>query len=87
MVNPANIENGTYRNVNGNLATAWGFLAAAEKSGLGIIYWFLSYYSSHRYFTGTCQIEKIWGLKHFRQKMKLPELLRLLEQPLPAIWQ
>jgi 2-oxoglutarate ferredoxin oxidoreductase subunit alpha len=34
MVLPANIENGTYRNVSGNIATAWGFLAAAEKSGL-----------------------------------------------------
>ncbi|HSO86346.1 MAG TPA: 2-oxoacid:acceptor oxidoreductase subunit alpha [Draconibacterium sp.] len=34
MVLPANIENGTYRNINGNHATAWGFLAAAEKSGL-----------------------------------------------------
>ncbi len=34
MVHPANIENGTYRNINGNHATAWGFLAAAEKSGL-----------------------------------------------------
>jgi len=33
-VHPANIENGTYRNVNGNHATAWGLLAAAEKSGL-----------------------------------------------------
>jgi 2-oxoglutarate ferredoxin oxidoreductase subunit alpha len=34
LVHPANIENGTYRNVNGNHATAWGLLAAAEKSGL-----------------------------------------------------
>lgn len=34
LVHPAQIENGTYRNVNGNQATAWGFLAAAEKSGL-----------------------------------------------------
>ncbi len=34
MVNPAEIEPGIYRNVNGNHATAWGFLAAAEKSGL-----------------------------------------------------
>lgn len=34
LVYPANIENGTYRNVNGNHATAWGLLAAAEKSGL-----------------------------------------------------
>lgn len=34
LVGPAKIENGTYRNVNGNQATAWGLLAAAEKSGL-----------------------------------------------------
>ncbi|MBN2636749.1 MAG: 2-oxoacid:acceptor oxidoreductase subunit alpha [Prolixibacteraceae bacterium] len=34
LVHPANIENGTYRNINGNHATAWGFLAAAEKAGL-----------------------------------------------------
>lgn len=34
MVHRANIENGKYRNVNGNQATAWGFLAAAEKAGL-----------------------------------------------------
>ena len=34
LVHPANIESGTYRNINGNHATAWGFLAAAEKSGL-----------------------------------------------------
>lgn len=31
-VQRAEIEPGTYRNVNGNLATAWGLLAAAEKS-------------------------------------------------------
>lgn len=31
---PAKIEKGTYRNINGNTATAWGFLAAMEKSGL-----------------------------------------------------
>jgi len=34
IVHPANIENGTYRNVNGNDATAWGLLAASEKAGL-----------------------------------------------------
>jgi len=34
LVNPAEIESGTYRNINGNHATAWGLLAAAEKSGL-----------------------------------------------------
>jgi len=31
---PADIARGTYRNINGNTATAWGFMAAAEKSGL-----------------------------------------------------
>ncbi len=31
---PAEIAKGTYRNINGNTATAWGLLAAAEKSGL-----------------------------------------------------
>jgi 2-oxoglutarate ferredoxin oxidoreductase subunit alpha len=33
---PAEIAGGTYRNINGNTATAWGFLAAAEKSGLDL---------------------------------------------------
>ncbi len=31
---PAKIESGTYRNIVGNQALAWGFLAASEKSGL-----------------------------------------------------
>jgi len=34
IIHAAQIEAGTYRNINGNHATAWGFLAAAEKSGL-----------------------------------------------------
>lgn len=34
IVHPANIESGTYRNISGNQATAWGFIAAAEKAGL-----------------------------------------------------
>lgn len=33
-IDPANQEPGTYRNINGNQATAWGLLAASEKSGL-----------------------------------------------------
>jgi len=33
-VEPAKIEKGTYRNINGNVATAWGLLAAAEKANL-----------------------------------------------------
>lgn len=34
IVHPAPIEKGTYRNMNGNYSTAWGFIAAAEKAGL-----------------------------------------------------
>ncbi len=33
-VAPSKMPKGTYRILNGNTATAWGFLAAAEKSGL-----------------------------------------------------
>ncbi len=33
-VSPAKMPAGTYRIIMGNTATAWGFLAAAEKSGL-----------------------------------------------------
>ena len=33
-VAPAELEKGVYRSINGNTATAWGFCAAAEKSGL-----------------------------------------------------
>ncbi len=32
-VAPAKMEPGVYRNIMGNVATAWGFLAASEKSG------------------------------------------------------
>ena len=33
-IEPAKQEKGLYRNINGNQATAWGLLAASEKSGL-----------------------------------------------------
>jgi 2-oxoglutarate ferredoxin oxidoreductase subunit alpha len=33
-ISPAKMEAGTYRIIMGNTATAWGFLAAAEKAGL-----------------------------------------------------
>ncbi len=33
-VQPAELEKGTYRNITGNIATAWGFLAAAERANL-----------------------------------------------------
>lgn len=33
IVKKHNLEKGTYRYITGNLATAWGFLAASERSG------------------------------------------------------
>ncbi len=33
-VEAANLEKGTYRSINGNVATAWGLCAASEKAGL-----------------------------------------------------
>jgi len=35
-VSPAKMEPGLYRNITGNVATAWGLLAAAEKSKRGL---------------------------------------------------
>lgn len=35
-ISPSKMPKGTYRIINGNQATAWGFLAAAEKSGLDL---------------------------------------------------
>ena len=35
-ISPAPIAKGKYRNINGNTATAWGFIAASEKSGLNL---------------------------------------------------
>jgi 2-oxoglutarate ferredoxin oxidoreductase subunit alpha len=34
LVSAAQIEKGTYRNISGNIATAWGLIAAAEKAGV-----------------------------------------------------
>ena len=34
FIAPANLQEGVYRSINGNTATAWGFCAASEKSGL-----------------------------------------------------
>lgn len=33
-ISPAKIPQGRYRNINGNVALAWGLIAAAEKAGL-----------------------------------------------------
>jgi 2-oxoglutarate/2-oxoacid ferredoxin oxidoreductase subunit alpha len=33
-INPADLAKGRYRNITGNVATAWGLLAASERSGI-----------------------------------------------------
>ncbi|MCO4755765.1 MAG: 2-oxoacid:acceptor oxidoreductase subunit alpha [Bacteriovoracaceae bacterium] len=35
-VKPASIEKGSYRQINGNTATAWGFIWAAENAGINL---------------------------------------------------
>jgi 2-oxoglutarate ferredoxin oxidoreductase subunit alpha len=35
-ISPAKIESGTYRQINGNTALAWGFIYASENSGLDL---------------------------------------------------
>ena len=37
-VKPAKLQPGTYTNVNGNTALAWGLIAASSKSGLPLFY-------------------------------------------------
>jgi len=37
-IEPAKLEKGTYRNIMGNQATAWGLLAAAEKSNKDLFF-------------------------------------------------
>ncbi len=38
VVKPAALQPGTYTNVNGNTALAWGLIAASQKSGLPLFY-------------------------------------------------
>jgi 2-oxoglutarate ferredoxin oxidoreductase subunit alpha len=36
LVNPSINKKGTFRNITGNVATAWGLLAASERAGIGL---------------------------------------------------
>jgi 2-oxoglutarate ferredoxin oxidoreductase subunit alpha len=62
-ISPAPIAKGKYRNICGNAATAWGLMAAAEKSGLKLL--LLRPVSSKSLLP-----VKIWVLKVFRPKMR-----------------
>ena len=56
---PADLKEGKYRNVMGNQATAWGFLAAAEKSGLPL------YLGSYPITPATDILHELAKYKHF----------------------
>lgn len=59
---PAKMEKGTYRIIMGNTATAWGFLAAAEKSGLEL------FLGSYPITPGTDILHELVKHKHFGVK-------------------
>jgi len=59
---PAKMEAGTYRIIMGNTATAWGFLAAAEKSGLEL------YLGSYPITPATDILHELVKHKHFGVK-------------------
>ena len=59
---PSTMPKGTYRIVNGNTATAWGFLAAAEKSGLEL------YLGSYPITPATDILHELVKHKHFGVK-------------------
>ena len=43
------VRPGTYTDVSGNKATAWGLIKASEMSGRPLVLRFLSHYSRYRY--------------------------------------
>jgi 2-oxoglutarate ferredoxin oxidoreductase subunit alpha len=47
-VEPAKLQKGTYRNISGNEATAFGFLAASVKKWITIIFRLLSNHTCNR---------------------------------------
>lgn len=59
---PSKMPKGTYRIVNGNTATAWGFLAASEKSGLEL------YLGSYPITPATDILHELVKHKHFGVK-------------------
>jgi 2-oxoglutarate ferredoxin oxidoreductase subunit alpha len=61
-IGPSSMPKGTYRIVNGNTATAWGFLAAAEKSGLEL------YLGSYPITPATDILHELVKHKHFGVK-------------------
>ena len=70
-VAPAKLEKGTYRSINGNVATAWGFCAASEKSGLPL------FCGSYPITPATVILEELakrkdLGVRPYRPRTRLP---------------
>jgi len=61
-ISPAKMDAGTYRIIGGNTATAWGLLAAAEKSGLEL------YLGSYPITPATDILHELVKHKHFGVK-------------------
>ncbi len=58
LVNPARKEKGMFRNITGNIATAWGMMAAAEKAGKRL------YLGSYPITPASEILQEISGRKH-----------------------
>lgn len=56
-VQPADLPKGRYRSINGNQATAWGFIAASEKSGRAALLRFVSHHPRDRHSRRTRQAQ------------------------------
>ena len=84
-VKPAHMKKGTYRNITGNQATAWGLLAASEKSHLPL---FCGSYRSRRRRPSS----KSWpstrasARRRCRRKTRSPASARPSAPPSPATW-
>ena len=57
-VKPATFEPGTYRNIEGNMATVLGLIAASHQSGLPLVYGELPDNACQRYPSRACKIPK-----------------------------
>ncbi|MBQ0007011.1 MAG: 2-oxoacid:acceptor oxidoreductase subunit alpha, partial [Alistipes sp.] len=62
IIKPAKQPKGTYRNINGNQAAAWGLLAASEKAGIPL------FCGSYPITPATAILEELAVHKYFRAK-------------------
>lgn len=77
---------GLYTDINGNKATSYGLIAAAEKAGLEL------YLGSYPITPATDILHELskhksLGVKPYSAKTKLPDVLRQLAPLLPVLWQ